>query len=86
MIPVAKERVMPLAIRGETYYRTAEVCRLIGVSKNTLFRWLKEGRFGDREYRDWRGWRLFTSGQVENIQNATSQVNTIDRKTVMKIK
>ena len=77
---------MPLAIRGETYYRTAEVCRLIGVSKNTLFRWLKEGRFGDREYRDWRGWRLFTSGQVENIQNATSQVNTIDRKTVMKIK
>jgi excisionase family DNA binding protein len=75
---------MPLAIKGETYYRTAEVCRLIGVSKNTLFRWLKEGKFGDSEYRDWRGWRLFTSIQVEKVKNATSQVNTIDRNTVAK--
>ena len=75
---------MPLAIKGETYYRTAEVCRLIGVSRNTLFRWLKEGKFGDSEYRDWRGWRLFTSVQVEKVKNATSQVNTIDRVTVAK--
>jgi excisionase family DNA binding protein len=61
---------MPLAIKGETYYRTAEVCRLIGVSRNTLFRWLKEGKFGDSEYRDWRGWRLFTSVLVEKVKNA----------------
>ncbi len=75
---------MPLAIKGETYYRTAEVCRLIGVSRNTLFRWLKEGKFGDNEYRDWRGWRLFTSVQVEKVKNATSQISTIDRNTVAK--
>jgi len=73
---------MPLAINGETYYRTAEVCRFIGVSRNTLFRWLKEGKFGSREYRDWRGWRLFTSGQVADIQNATRQVNSIERNTI----
>ena len=70
---------MPLAINGKTYYRTAEVCRLIGVSRNTLFRWLKEGRFGDSEYRDWHGWRLFTIIQVERMKNTTSQVKTINR-------
>jgi len=84
MNPVTKELIMPLAINGETYYRTAEVCRLIGVSRNTLFRWSKVGKFGNREYRDWRGWRLFTSGQVEDIQNATRQVNSIDRNTIAK--
>lgn len=70
---------MPLAINGKTYYRTAEVCRLIGISKNTLFRWLKEGRFGETEYRDWRGWRLFTPAQLETIKATTSQVNAIGR-------
>ena len=70
---------MPLTINGKTYYRTAEVCRLIGVSRNTLFRWLKEGRFGDSEYRDWHGWRLFTIIQVERMKNTTSQVKTINR-------
>lgn len=73
---------MPLAINGKTYYRTAEVCRLIGVSRNTLFRWLKEGRFGDSEYRDWRGWRLFTIIQVERMKNTTSQVKTINRTII----
>ena len=70
---------MPVAINGETYYRTAEVCRLIGVSKNTLFRWVKEGRFGDTEYRDWRGWRLFTASQLDNMKTMTNYVSTVKR-------
>jgi predicted site-specific integrase-resolvase len=69
---------MPLAINGKIYYRTAEVCRLVGVSRNTLFRWLKEGKFGDDEYRDWRGWRLFTLVQVEKVKKTTSQIKTIN--------
>ena len=34
---------MPVVINNQTYYRTAEVCRIVGISRNTLFRWLKEG-------------------------------------------
>ncbi len=67
---------MPLAINGETYYRTAEVCRMVGVSRNTLFRWMKEGKFGVSEYRDWHGWRLFTAAQLELVRMATSRINT----------
>jgi predicted site-specific integrase-resolvase len=58
---------MPVVINDETYYRTAEVCGMVGISRNTLFRWLKEGIVSDVEYRDWRGWRLFTAAQVETI-------------------
>jgi len=71
---------MPVVINGVTYYRTAEVCRMIGISRNTLFKWLKEGIFSDVEYRDWRGWRLFTPDQLETIRAKTSQVTAISRK------
>jgi excisionase family DNA binding protein len=70
---------MPIVIDGETYYRTAEVCRLIGISRNTLFRWLKEGKFGQQEYRDWRGWRLFTRAQLNSVRTATREVKVVDR-------
>ena len=71
---------MPVVINDQTYYRTAEVCRMIGISRNTLFRWLKEGIFSDVEYRDWRGWRLFTPAQVDTIRMKTSHVTAISRE------
>jgi phage antirepressor YoqD-like protein len=49
-----RREYMPVVINDETYYRKAEVCRMIGISRNNLFRWLKEGIFPDVEYRDWR--------------------------------
>jgi predicted site-specific integrase-resolvase len=71
---------MPVVINDQTYYRTAEVCRAVGISRNTLFRWLKEGIFSGVEYRDWRGWRLFTPAQMDIMRARTSQVTEISRK------
>jgi len=71
---------MSIVINDQTYYRTAEVCRMIGISRNTLFRWLKEGIFSDVEYRDWRGWRLFTPAQLETIRAKISHVTAISRE------
>lgn len=68
---------MPFSINDKTYYRTAEVCRMVGISRSTLFRWLKEGIVSDVEYRDWRGWRLFTSDQIERIRTKTNHVTVI---------
>jgi len=65
---------MPVVINDRTYYRTAEVCRMVGISRNTLFRWLKEGILSDVEYRDWRGWRLLTVDQIENIKTKINHV------------
>jgi predicted site-specific integrase-resolvase len=72
---------MPVVINDRTYYRTAEVCRRVGISRNTLFRWLKEGIFSDVEYRDCRGWRLFTASQVEIVKMKTNHVTAISRSS-----
>jgi DNA-binding transcriptional MerR regulator len=69
---------MPIILHGETYYRTMEVCRTVGISKNTLFRWMKKGTFEREKYRDWRGWRLFSQSQVDALKARTQQVNIQD--------
>ena len=74
---------MSVRINSETYYRTSEVCRMVGISRNTLFRWLREGVFDGVEHRDWRGWRLFTEAQIDKMKAKTSQINSIDcRQTI----
>lgn len=71
---------MPVSLNGQTYYRTNEVCRMVGISRNTLFRWLKEGSVTEFEHRDYRGWRLFTQAQVDAMKKKTSQISTIQLK------
>lgn len=64
---------MPLEINNQTYFRTLEVCKIAGISKSTLFRWLKENTLDWQEERDWRGWRLFTVSQLEEIKRRTTK-------------
>jgi predicted site-specific integrase-resolvase len=71
---------MPMAINGKTYYRTSEVCLLVGVSRNTLLRWFKDGKFTDTEFRDWRGWRLFTQVQLDRMKMRVQQICTVHSK------
>lgn len=72
---------MPLVINEQTYYRTAEVCRMVGISRNTLFRWLKGGVLSEVEYRDWRGWRLFTDNEIETIKKKTNHISVTNRRS-----
>ena len=46
---------------------TCEAARLIGVSRNTLLRWFREGRVADVA-RDRNGWRFFTPEDVGRIK------------------
>ena len=46
---------------------TVEAAKRIGVSKSTLLRWVDEGLVDDVE-RDWRGWRVWRSGDIERIK------------------
>jgi DNA-binding transcriptional MerR regulator len=64
---------MPVTLNDQIYYRTAEVCRLTGISRNTLFKLFKKGFFTEPEKRDWRGWRLFTESQIHEVKAKTSQ-------------
>jgi excisionase family DNA binding protein len=70
---------MPVFCDGQSYYRTAEVCRMVGISRNTLFRWLKEGVIVEPARRDWRGWRLFNQAQVDRLKGKTNQTIETER-------
>jgi len=50
---------MPREIDGERYYEATEVCKRAGISRPTLFRWLKRGLLINL-HRDRRGWRMET--------------------------
>lgn len=55
---------MAIKINGRTYYRTAEACTRAGISRATLFRWLKAGIL-KKTCRDRRGWRMFTENDLD---------------------
>ena len=59
---------MPKTFNDETYYRTTEVCTITGISKGTLFRWIRVGIIPDSELKDRNGWRLFSKKEVNNIK------------------
>ncbi len=59
---------MPIIINSQTYYGTSEACRIAGIGRSTLLRWLRNGILKDASYRDRRGWRLFTQGDIKRIK------------------
>lgn len=65
---------MTVSMRGQTYYRTAEVCVKAGISRSTLFRWLRKGILDDVSCRDRRGWRLFTYQDIHRITEESNRV------------
>jgi len=71
---------MPVTINGQTYYRTAEVCLMVGIGKSTLFRWIKEGIMEEVEHRDRRGWRLFTEDEINKVK---MEVNGIRKSYIV---
>jgi len=70
---------MPVTINGQTYYRTAEVCLMVGIGKSTLFRWIKEGIMEEAGHRDRRGWRLFTEDEIDRVK---MEVNGIRKSRI----
>jgi predicted site-specific integrase-resolvase len=70
---------MTVTVGDQIYYRTAEVCRIVGISRATLFRWLKEDILREAKLRDRRGWRLFTEDEVDRLRAEANQVNEANR-------
>jgi transposase-like protein len=68
---------MPVTISGKKYFRTAEVCREVGISRNTLYRWSTEEETLGVQHRDFRGWRLFTQEQLDSLLKKTASVTTV---------
>jgi len=52
---------------------------MVGISRTTLFRWLKEGIFSEAEHRDRRGWRLFTEDEMDRLKVEVNQINVTNQ-------
>ena len=65
---------MPITIDGETYYRTGDVSRMVGISRLTLLRWLSSGIIQGVVRRDRRGWRLFTEADISRIRDEANKI------------
>ena len=67
---------MPIKLNGNEYYRTAEACAIAGVSRNTFLRWVREKIFADVSIRDRKGWRLFTTGDVDRLRTEVNRIHS----------
>jgi transposase-like protein len=76
---------MPVVSDGQTYYRTAEVFRMIGVSRNTLYRWLQKDILRGTEHRDSRGWRLFTQDEIDRLNATINRITEIERQVTSEV-
>jgi hypothetical protein len=65
---------MPIKLNGTEYYRTHEACQMAGITKNTYLRWVNGGCFKDVEFRDRRGWRLFTLADLDRLVTEVNRV------------
>ena len=65
---------MSVVIEGKKYYKTTEACKKAGVSRATLFRWLKNNTFQDVAQKDRRGWRLFTKEDIDRLKKEVNKI------------
>jgi predicted site-specific integrase-resolvase len=75
---------MSIQINGEKYYRTAEACEKAGISRATLFRWLKKGTFKDDLTKDRRNWRLFTEEDILRLKSEANKINKVPSQNKLK--
>jgi len=64
---------VPIEIDGHRYYRTTEACVRIGISRATLFRWLKAGIL-EKRLKDRRGWGIFTEDDLARIRAEAGKI------------
>ena len=64
---------MSIEIDGQQYYRTSEACKKTGISRATLFRWLKAGIL-EKYHKDRRGWMMFREEDLNKIRAEVRKV------------
>ena len=69
---------MPIEINDKLYYTTSEICEEAGISRPTLFRWLRLGMFKEIR-KNSRGWRIFTEDELNKIKAETQMIKVEER-------
>jgi DNA-binding transcriptional MerR regulator len=54
--------------RQKTYLNTAEVAELLGISKQTVLNWIRQGRILDPERNPVNNYRIWSESDVQQIR------------------
>jgi DNA-binding transcriptional MerR regulator len=68
---------MPVEYNNQTFYNTAEACKIAGTNKDTFLRWVKLGKFVDVKHRDRNGWRLFTDNDLVRLRTKVNHLQMV---------
>jgi excisionase family DNA binding protein len=71
-------------MRRERRYSTREVAEKVGVSKETILRWLRTGKVPEPD-RDRNGWRIFSDEDVEEVLRYKNRVIPSPKKVQRKL-
>jgi excisionase family DNA binding protein len=62
-----------IIINGKRYYRVSEVCKMLGIFKNTLYNWEQKGKI-PKVYRDpMSKWRLYSEKDINRIKKISGR-------------
>jgi len=62
-----------IIINGKRYYRVSDVCKALGIFKNTLYNWERLGKI-PKAYRDpMSNWRLYSTEDVEVLKKISGR-------------
>ena len=56
-----------MADNTEKSINASTVCKEFDITKNTLFKWEREGKIS-KVKKDWRGWRVFSEENIDEIR------------------
>ncbi len=62
-----------IVIGGEKYYRVSEVCKALGIFKNTLYNWEKKGKIPKARRNPMSNWRLYSQKDIEEIKRISGR-------------
>lgn len=68
---------MPVVVQGQEYFRAVEVAESVGITRQTLWRWRKEGLvpFGHR-YRNRQ--IVFSPDDVREVRDYANRVESVE--------
>jgi predicted site-specific integrase-resolvase len=65
---------VPLLIEGKKLYRIGEALASASLSRATYFRWLKQGRLKDTQFKDRNGRRVFTEEELSGLRREAQRL------------
>jgi len=67
------KRKKAIIVNGKRLYRVSEVCRMLGIFKNTLYNWERKGKIPKAHRDPMSNWRLYSKKDIETIKRISGR-------------